>query len=117
MTFIARIIRFLFWLLILSWSVALLRRVVGWMLRGVVTSAQSTAGSTADVAGFDARSNASSSSQGSGNRRLVRDPVCGVHVAEVLAIPLREGDELMHFCSTACRDTYVASAKKFAANG
>jgi len=117
MTFIARIIRFLFWLLILSWSVALLRRVVGWMLRGVVDSGQSTPGSAAGVAGFDTQSGASSGSQGSSNRRLVRDPVCGVHVAEVLAIPLREGDEVMHFCSTACRDAYLGNAKKFAANG
>jgi hypothetical protein len=117
MTFIARIIRFLFWLLILSWSVALLRRIVGWMLRGMVSSAQSTAGSVSGVAGSDMRKDATSGSQGSGNRRLVRDPVCGVHVAEVLAIPLREGDEVTHFCSTACRDAYLGNAKKFAANG
>jgi len=59
------------------------------------------------------------------SRRLVRDPVCGAHVAEVLAIPLREGDELLHFCSVACRDNYLlaagkskdANTKKIAANG
>ena len=50
-------------------------------------------------------------------RRLVRDPVCGTHVAEVLAIPLREGGELVHFCSVACRDKYVSSAQRMAANG
>jgi YHS domain-containing protein len=59
-------------------------------------------------------------------RRLVRDPVCGAHVAEVLAIPLREGGDLLHFCSTACRDEYLvanagkskdANTKKIAANG
>jgi hypothetical protein len=43
-------------------------------------------------------------------------------VAEVLAIPLREGGELMHFCSTQCRDQYLltnseAGVKKIAANG
>ena len=37
----------------------------------------------------------------------MRDPVCGMHVAEVLSIPLREGGELVHFCSPACRDEYV----------
>jgi len=40
-----------------------------------------------------------------------------MHVAEVLAIPLREGEEVVHFCSTACRDRYLAEAKKLAANG
>jgi YHS domain-containing protein len=50
-------------------------------------------------------------------RRLVRDPVCGTHVAEVLAIPLREGGELVHFCSAACRDKYVNDTQRLAANG
>jgi hypothetical protein len=107
MTFIARIFRFLFWLLILSWSIALLRRVVGWMLRGVVQAPEQRAGTDAAAA---------TQEPGTG-RRLVRDPVCGVHVAEVLAIPLREGGALVHFCSTACRDAYAGNTKKFAANG
>jgi YHS domain-containing protein len=60
------------------------------------------------------------------SRRLVRDPVCGAHVAEVLAIPLREGGELLHFCSVTCRDNYSlanagkskdAKTNKIAANG
>ena len=50
-------------------------------------------------------------------RRLVRDPVCGMHMDEALAIPLREGSELLHFCSPACRDAYAGIAKKSAANG
>jgi YHS domain-containing protein len=49
-------------------------------------------------------------------RLLVRDPVCGVHLAEVLAIPLRENGEVLHFCSPACRDTYLGSSRKLAAN-
>jgi hypothetical protein len=115
MSFISRVIRFLFWVLVLSWSVALLRRLVAWMLRGG-TAAQPTQG--VDVAGgSDAAGMA---------RRLVRDPVCGAHVAEVLAIPLREGGELLHFCSIACRDEYLlanagknkeANTKKIAATG
>ena len=36
MNFLARIFRFLFWLLIVSWSVALLRRVLARMLRGAM---------------------------------------------------------------------------------
>jgi len=50
-------------------------------------------------------------------RRLVRDPVCGMHVDETLSIPLREDGELMHFCSIVCRDAYASETKKFAANG
>ena len=49
-------------------------------------------------------------------RKLVRDPVCGLHVAEVLALPLRQDGELLHFCSAACRDKYVGQTRKIAAN-
>jgi hypothetical protein len=115
MSFISRVIRFLFWLLVLSWSVALLRRLVAWMLRG-----GGAAPATQDV-------ETSGNTDGVGMaRRLIRDPVCGAHVAEVLAIPLREGGELLHFCSVACRDEYLlanggknrdANIKKIAASG
>jgi hypothetical protein len=39
-----------------------------------------------------------------------------VHVAEKRAIPLRENGELLHFCSLACRDAYLNSSHKLAAN-
>ena len=105
MGFLAQMLRFLFWVLVLSWSVSLVRRVVAWMLRGgdapsASNGATMPPGEQADVA----------------RRRLVRDPVCGVHVAEALAVPLRDGGEVVHFCSTACRDRYIESTKKFAAN-
>jgi len=111
MDFLGRIFKFLFWVLIMSWSVALLRRVLAWMLRGAMTE-QDAAGSAAraGVAPEDAES-------GVAARRLVRDPICGMHVAEVLAVPLRESGELVHFCSTACRDKYVSGSQKMAANG
>src|SRR6202161_2916078 len=95
MSFISRVIRFLFWLLVLSWSVALLRRVVAWMLRG---------GTVAPSQGVDVAGGPESVGMA---RRLVRDPVCGAHVAEVLAIPLREGGNVLHFCSVQCRDQYL----------
>jgi ribosomal protein L24E len=40
-----------------------------------------------------------------------------MHIAEVLALPLRQDGELLHFCSTACRDKYVSETRKIAANG
>lgn len=98
MTFLARLAQFLFWLLIVSWGVALLRRVVAWALRGSSPDAEKQAGQTA------------------ASRRLHRDPVCGTHVSEEISFPLREAGAMLHFCSEACREKYV-SAQRFAANG
>ena len=56
-------------------------------------------------------------SEGLATRRLVRDPVCGMHVAEELAIPLRDSGQLVHFCSAACRDEYASKTQRKAANG
>jgi YHS domain-containing protein len=114
MNFIARIFRFLFWLLVVSWSVALLKRLVAWMLRGATERAESASQAGPEISRGQSTVGAS--------RRLVRDPVCGAHVAEVLAIPLRQGGELIHFCSAQCRDQYLLTnsgveVKKFAANG
>lgn len=100
MTFIARMIRYLFWLVIVYWSVGLLRRIVNSM---------GTAGPKThpDV----------EIPKDSIARKLVRDPVCGMHMAETIAIPLRNGNELLHFCSVECRDNYVKGTQKVAANG
>jgi len=110
--FLARIVRFLFWLLIVSWSVALLRRALAWMVRGAMPAGPAGQNAPAGSAGGDAQN-------GVAARRLVRDPVCGMHVAEVLAVPLRESGELVHFCSTACRDKYLSESgtRRMAANG
>lgn len=114
--FLARIFRFLFWLVIVSWSVAFLRRVLAWMVRGAMP-AQTEQAAANSAAGAGVGSAAGDSQSGVAARRLVRDPVCGMHVAEVLAVPLRESGELVHFCSTACRDKYVNSTQRMAANG
>ena len=113
MNFLARMMKFLFWLLIVSWSVVLLRRVLAWLLRGALPAAQADQ----DEAGAGAGSGSRDTQNGGGARRLVRDPVCGMHVAEVLAVPLRESGELVHFCSLACRDKYVNGRQRMAANG
>jgi YHS domain-containing protein len=100
MTFIARILRFIFWVVIVYWTVAILRRLV-----------RNTAGGTPKSQPYvDVPNDAVA-------RRLVRDPVCGMHLAEGLAIPLRHGGELVHFCSMDCREKYLAGRGKFAANG
>jgi YHS domain-containing protein len=106
MNFLSRVLQFLFWLLVLSWAVKLVRRAAAWLLRGGAPPPPS------------AGVHATGGSEAAGTaRRLVRDPVCGVHVAEVLSIPLREGIETLHFCSVECREEYKRSLKKMAANG
>ena len=97
--------RFLLWLVVLFWAVAILRRAVAWTLRGFVSSV--TSREDAPAKDHPALS----------SRKLVRDPVCGVHVTEDRAIPLQEASGTVHFCSTACRDLYVGGERKFAANG
>ena len=105
MNFLARIVRFLFWLLVLSWGLRLLRRIVGAMLRNEAGPSQQARDASQ---GFPAPAS---------SRRLVRDPVCGAHVDETRSIPFRDGGELLHFCSAFCRDAYAVNVKKFAANG
>jgi YHS domain-containing protein len=102
--FLSRIMRFLFLLVMAIWIFAMLRRALAWILGGTSTSGSG-------------RQSQSASDLQPASRRLVRDPVCGVHVAEYRAIPLRESGQVLHFCSTACRDQYLGSQKKLAANG
>ena len=99
MTIIARILRFLFWVVIVSWSVSLLRRLVNSMGAGATDRQQP----------IDVPSDAVS-------RKLVRDPVCGMHLAEGLAIVERSGGETVFFCSEECRNKFMDGTKKFAAN-
>jgi YHS domain-containing protein len=108
MSFISRIMRFLLWVLVLCWGVALLRRAVAWLLRGVANPGEKQrteqVGSPAEPDKID-------------SRKLVRDPVCGVHIAEDRAIALPEANGIVHFCSRECLDKYVGSEKKIAARG
>ena len=102
MTFLARLIRFLFLVVIVSWGVRLAGRFISGLLQsGRTREPLQPSGDLND---------------GQGARLLVRDPICGVHIAEVLSIPLRENGELLHFCSLACRDAYLNSSQKLAAN-
>ena len=104
--FFSLIMRFLIWLVVLCWTVALLRRVVVWMLRGFMK------GLTGEPSVPATQQQSALSS-----RRLVRDPVCGVHITEDRAFSLEAGGEIVHFCSVACRDQYASGNQKFAANG
>jgi len=83
-------LRFLFWVIIVSWSVSLLRRLVNRMGRGARNGQEPI-----DVPS-DARS-----------QKLVRDPVCGMHLAEGLALAERSSSgEPVFFCSEECRNKF-----------
>lgn len=82
-----------------SWGFALLRRLVDRMGNAPVRSNQP----------MDVPNDAVS-------RKLVRDPVCGMHIAEGLALPLKQGSTILHFCSAECRDKYINESRKSAAN-
>lgn len=100
MTFIARMLRFLFWVIIVSWSVSLLRRLVNRMGAGARNRQEP----------IDVPSDA-------GSRKLVRDPVCGMHLAEGLALAERSSSgQPVFFCSEECRNKFMDAPKKFAAN-
>jgi len=99
MTYLARLLRYLFWLAVVSWTAAILRRFVLQMGAG-------TGHASPDLNVTD----------NAVTQKLVRDPVCGMHVAEGLALPLKEGRETLFFCSASCRDKYLEDTQKFAAN-
>ena len=42
--------------------------------------------------------------------RLVRDPVCGTHVAIASALTARAGGATHYFCSEQCRSTFLGQA-------
>jgi YHS domain-containing protein len=99
MNFIARIIRYVFWVLVVSWIYSLMRRVVNQM-----GAAGHQPNEPVDV------------TAGAVSRKLVRDPVCGMHIAEGLALVERRGGEQYFFCSEECRNKFVGEPRKFAAN-
>jgi YHS domain. len=98
MDFLGRLLRFLFWILLVSWAVKLLGRAIG---------------------GASAKRPAAGEAQpetlGSG-KRLVKDPVCGMHMAEELALPLQANGQVVHFCSQECRAKYENSTVRRAAS-
>ena len=99
MTFIVRLLRFLFWVVVLSWAMSLLRRLVNHM----------GASPRPENRDIDVPSDAV-------NQKLVRDPVCGMHIAPSLALMEKSGGETLYFCSAECRNKYLNDTKKFAAN-
>jgi YHS domain-containing protein len=116
MNFITRFLRFVVWVLILSWVFKLIGRLLAWAFQRAMAPEQQDAAA--------ARQEGSSTGWSSGTaqrtltaRQLVRDPVCGMHLAESLAIPYRDGGQLVHFCSAECRDKFASGILRRTANG
>jgi YHS domain-containing protein len=42
--------------------------------------------------------------------RMVRDPVCGTHIAPEGALSLTDGEGTHYFCGASCRDRHLAAA-------
>jgi len=99
MAFIVRLVRFLFWVVIVSWSVSLLRRLVASM-GGATRNGNDPLDVPSDAVA----------------RRLVRDPVCGMHLAENLAIAERSSGRPVYFCSEECRNKFMGEPRKYVAN-
>jgi YHS domain-containing protein len=112
MEWLARFVRFVFWVLVLSWVIKLVGKVAGWALRRAFDPERRQQG-----ASDSAEAASTTSGPRVASRQLVRDPVCGMHLAETLAIPYRDRGELVHFCSADCRDKYAAGSLRRAANG
>lgn len=86
---IVRILRYLLWLLVLSWVV--------WLLKRMWTGGR---GKSAAPPRREPEQAA---------KALVRDPWCGTHVAPEIAVRLEEGGQVQHFCSAECRERYMQS--------
>ena len=100
MEFLGRLIRFVFWVLLVSWVIKLVGRMFG---RSNTPASQAGA-----APGNDLPAN---------GKRLVKDPVCGMHMAQELALPLNANNgETQYFCSPECREKYESSVLRRAAN-
>jgi len=89
MSFLARVVRFLFWLLVLSWD------CVCCAICGRYAPEEPGSGSASRIPLTD--------SGGSTARRLVRDPVCGLHVDATRSIRYAKGAS-WSLLLPACRD-------------
>jgi YHS domain-containing protein len=106
MNFLARVVRFVVGVVILSWGLKLLSRFFAWVMK------------TSGVPGGQPNySQPGGAHQQLVARPLMRDPVCGMHMPENLAITYRHNGELKYFCSAECRDKYASETLRRAANG
>jgi YHS domain-containing protein len=101
MGFLGRLFRFVFWVWIVSWVIKLIGRLLdGDRGRSAVPGSTTAATGDSELHG----------------KRLVKDPVCGMHMAEELALPMSANGETQYFCSADCRAKYENRLLRRAAN-
>jgi uncharacterized protein len=42
---------------------------------------------------------------------LVRDPQCGTYIPKTRALTVGSGEQILYFCSAACRDAYALAQR------
>jgi YHS domain-containing protein len=99
MGFFGRLIRLVFWVLIASWLIKLVGRLFSGSSQPAARRGSSAAADDPALRG----------------KRLVKDPVCGMHLAEELALPMSANGETQYFCSQECRSKYENSLLQRAA--
>ena len=99
-----KVMRLLFLFVAVFWLFLVVRRIVSLFVRRLFGSAGHGQNSSVAAAESD------------GAHRLVRDPECGIYIAEERALPIKSGAQVLHFCSVACRDRYFVREHKIAAN-
>jgi YHS domain-containing protein len=92
-------IRPVLYLLIAIFARTLLRYVVGSAMRMISDFLHPVSPSRRDP----------SSQRAEASGELKRDPVCGTFVAETTSVKGTFHGEVIHFCSSACRDKYKRS--------
>lgn len=93
--------RLIFELLLMVVVLTVLKSILGIVLRGF---------SQAMKPGSMAPGAPGPSNQVPLSGELKKDPVCGTYIATTTSIKEKVGGEVIHFCSTECRDKYVASS-------
>jgi YHS domain-containing protein len=116
MNVLARFLRFVIWVVVLSWIFKLVGRFAMWALRRAVDPGQRSGNAGGNATENPERVAGAAGAPQLATRHLVRDPVCGMHLAETLAIPYRHSGQLVHFCSVDCRDKYASGILRRAAN-
>ena len=89
-------IRTVFYLLISIFLVTVLRQVIGTIAKGF-----------AEFAHKPQPPGGSAPNRTERIGELKKDPVCGTFVAVSASVKQTVGSEVVHFCSTACRDKYL----------
>ena len=92
--------RFILWLISAIFLITLLRSVIGVIAKGLTTLLNPQ----------QAAQRSPSAGKVPLTGELRRDPVCGTFISTDTSVKHGSGAEMVHFCSPACRDKFLASA-------